>query len=79
MRIERTQAKKGSRNGLVGAVMGLALVAGTLLSLGARTEPATSSIEVGKPEAVNLVSTTADRISPREEIADRDTLDLQLD
>jgi len=75
MRIEQTQAKTGSKNRLAGAVMGLALVAGAFLSMGsAPSKPATSSIE-----AAELASTTPDGISPGEAIAERDTLELQLD
>ena len=75
MKIEQTQAKTGSKNRLAGAVMGLAFVAGAFLSMGsAPTKPATSSIE-----ATERVSSTPDSISPGEAIAERDTLDLQLD
>jgi hypothetical protein len=80
MRTEQAHAKKGSRNRLVGAVMGLALVAGALLSMGSTpTKRATSSVEAARPEAAAFASTTPDSISPRDAIADRDTLDLQLD
>ena len=76
MRIERAKAKMGSRAVLAGVVAGLTLAAGTLLATGgAPPKRATSS--VSKSEA--LASATADRISPREAIADRDSLDLQLD
>ena len=80
MRIQQAQAKKGSKDGLVGAVMGLALVAGALLSMGgAPTKHSTSFIEVAKPGAAQFASTTPNSISPGEAIAERDTLDLQLD
>jgi hypothetical protein len=80
MRIEQAQAKKGSKVGLVGALLVLALFAGALVSMGgAPTKRAASSIEVARPEATTFVSATPESISPREEIADRDSLDLQLD
>lgn len=79
MRIEQTQAKRGSKDGLVGVLMSLVLVAGTLLSLRAPTKLATSFTEVGKPEAAQLASTTPDGISSGEEIAESNSLDLQLD
>ena len=86
MRIEEAQAKKGSKNGLLSVLMGLVLVTGALLSLGVplteldtSSELATSFIEVAKPGAAEAASTTPDSISPCEEIAERDSLDLQLD
>jgi hypothetical protein len=86
MRIEEAQAKKGSKDGLLSVLMGLVLVTGAVLSLGVApteldTSPelATSFIEVAKPEAAELVSSTPDSISPGEEIAERDSLDFQLD
>jgi hypothetical protein len=86
MRVEQAQAKKGPNGVLLRVLMGLALVAGALLSMGsAPTELATSSelttffIEVAKPGAAEAASTTPDSISPGEEIAERDSLDLQLD
>jgi hypothetical protein len=80
MRTEQALAKKGSKNRLAGAVMGLALVSGALLFMdGAFAKHATYSIEAVKPAAAESASTTPDRISPGEAIADRDVLDLQLD
>ena len=80
MRIERAQTKKRSKYGLVGAVMGLALAAGALLSMeGAPTRRASFFIETNRPEAAESASITSDRVSPREEIAESDSLDLQLD
>ena len=79
MRIEQAQAKRGSKDGLLGVLMSLVLVAGGLLSLRAPTQLATSFTEVGKPEAAELVSTTPDGISPGEAIAESNSLDLQLD
>ncbi len=79
MKIEQAQAKKGSKNHLVGAVMGLALVGALLSVAGARTTHGTSSIEAATSEAAEFASATPDSISPGEAIADRDVLDLQLD
>lgn len=80
MRVEQAQAKKRPKGGLLGAVMGLVLVAGAFLSLGnAPTKHATFSVEVAKPEAAEFSSTTPDSISPGEAIADSAVLDLQLD
>ena len=86
MRVEQAQAKKGSKDGLLSVLMGLVLVTGALLSLGVppteldtSSELATSFIEVAKPEAAELASSTPDSISPGEEIAERDSLDFQLD
>ena len=80
MRVEQAQEKKGWHDGLVGALMDLALIVGAVLSMGsAPTKQATSSIEAAKPEAAEFASTTPDSISPGEAIADRDVLDLQLD
>jgi hypothetical protein len=72
MRVGQAQAKRGPRGRLMGAVMGLAFVAGVFLSLVAPTELDTA-------EAAGLVSSTPQSVSPGEAIADRDTLDLQLD
>jgi hypothetical protein len=75
MRVEQAQAKKGWHDGLVGALMDLALITGAVLSMGsAPTKQATFSIEAAKPEAVEFAS-----ITPGEEIAEKNTLDLQLD
>lgn len=80
MRIEQAQAKGRPKRGLMSAVMGLVLVAGVFLSLVAPTEVATSSsVEVGQPAAAAFTSTAPDSVSPGEEIAERDSLDLQLD
>jgi hypothetical protein len=77
MKIEYARAKKW-KAGLLGAMAGLALVAGTLLAMGAApTKHPTSFVEAVKPEVA--ASATSDRISAREAIADRDSLDLQLD
>lgn len=80
MKTEQAQPKKGLKTRLLGAVMGLALVAGALLSMGsAATEHATSFVEVGRPQAAELTPTTPDSVSPGEAIAESDSLDLQLD
>ena len=79
MRIEKAQAKKESKDGPLGVLMSLALVAGVVLSLKAPTQFATSFTEVGKPEAAELVSSTPDSFSPGEAIAQSNSLDLQLD
>lgn len=80
MRTEREQARKGSMSRLVGAAMGLALVSVALLSMGGvQTKHATSFIEAARPEAAVLASTVPGSISPGQEVADRDVLDLQLD
>ncbi len=76
MRVEEAQAKKGSKDRLLGVLMGLVLVAGTLISLEAPTKIATSFVEVGKPESAELVSTAPDGDSPAEAIAQAYTPDL---
>jgi hypothetical protein len=77
MRIEQVQAKKA---GLVGALMDLGLIVGALLSMGgAPTKHSTFFIEAAQPAAAEVASTAPDSISPGEEIADRDSLDQQLD
>ncbi|MFI5120806.1 MAG: hypothetical protein ACHQM4_10345 [Thermoanaerobaculia bacterium] len=79
MKVERAQAKSGSKGGLLGAVMGLTLVAGVFLSLVAPTQLDTSLIEVGQPETAALALATPGGPSPSEVIAERSSLDLQLD
>ena len=82
MEIEREQAKTGSKVLLVSAVYDLAFVAAVLLSISMGSAPpkhATFSIEAARPGAAKVVSVTADATSPRKEIADTDSLDLQLD
>jgi hypothetical protein len=80
MRVEQAQAKTGSKDLLVTGVMDLALVVAFVLSMAsAPTKHATFSIESAKPEAAESVSTTPDSILPGEAIAERDSLDLQLD
>jgi hypothetical protein len=86
MRNEQAHENKGSKEGLLGMLMGLVLVAGAILSLGvAPTELDRNFIDVGKPEAAGVVSTPPDNISPAETIAANNTvdasssLDLQLD
>ena len=79
MRIEQAKAKVDSEDVLSGALMSLLLVAGVLLSFGAPTKLATSFVEVGRPEAAELVASTPDSISPGEAIAETATPDLQLD
>jgi hypothetical protein len=59
--------------------MSLLFVAGVLLSFGAPTKHATSSIEVARPGAAELVASSPDSISPGEEIAETASPDLQLD
>jgi hypothetical protein len=76
MRNEHAETKRGWKAGLAGAAAGLTLVAGTLLATGGA--PATHATSfAAKSEAA--ASATPDRVSPREAIAERDTLDLQLD
>jgi hypothetical protein len=79
MRVGQARAKSEPRGRLMGAVMGLAFVAGVFLSLIAPTELDTAFIAAGKAEAAELVYSTPQSVSPGEAIADRDTLDLQLD
>jgi hypothetical protein len=79
MRVEQAQANMGSEDVLSGAMMSLLFVAGVLLSFGAPTNHATSSIEVARPEAAELVASTPDGSSPGEEIAEAASPDLQLD
>jgi hypothetical protein len=80
MRIEEATAAKGSKNRLVGTVMGLALASGALLSMGGSpARHATSSVGAATPAAAVLASTTSDSLSPRDAIADKAVLDLQLD
>jgi hypothetical protein len=77
MRIDQVQAKKGSEDGLFGLWMSLVLVVGVLFSLKAPTQVVTSFTEVGRPEAVELVSSTPDSVSPGGAIAENKSLDLQ--
>jgi hypothetical protein len=74
MRIEEKQEERKSKVRLVGAVMGLALVAGVLLSMGsAPSAHATPSIEAAKPEAAETAFT------PDSNPPDAPILELQLD
>ena len=86
MRIDEAKAKEESKDDLLGALMGLVLVAGAVLSLGvAPTELDTNFTDVGSPQAAGVVSTSPDTISPAMTIAANNTadasssLDLQLD
>jgi len=86
MRIDEAKAKEESKDDLLGALMGLVLVAGAVLSLGvAPTELDNNFTDVGRPEALGLVSTSPDDVSPAVTIAANNTadesssLDLQLD
>ncbi len=81
MRIERAKAKTvkmRSRAGLAGAMAVLALAAGTLLAAGG-TSTKTAASSVGGARAETASTALPGTISPREAIADRDCLDLQLD
>ncbi len=77
MRNEHAETKRGWKAGLVGALAGLALAAGTLLATGGAPTKHDTSFLGSKVGAA--ASVAPDRVSPREAIADRDTLDLQLD
>lgn len=77
MRNEHAETKRGWKPGLVGTLAGLAFAAGTLLATGVAPAKHATSFAAVKSEAA--ASATPDRVSPREAIADRDTLDLQLD
>ena len=80
MRVEQPQVKKGSKGGLLGALMGLVLLGGVLLSMEkAPARHATFSVEAAKSEAAELSSTTPQSISPDDASADSSVLDLQLD
>ena len=79
MRTEEALAKKGPKNRLAGALMGLALVSGALLYMGgAHAKHATPSVETARPGPAESASPTPDRIVPGEANADSDVLDLQL-
>jgi hypothetical protein len=75
--IERKE-KTMRKGGLLGAVTGLVFVAGFLLTLVAPTELDQPFVGVGTPEAAEIISAAPNGISPGEEIAERDVLDLQL-
>jgi hypothetical protein len=80
MRDKPAKAKMGWEDFLSGVLMSGLLAAGVLLVTGgAGTTHAGSLIEAARPAAAESASSAPDRISPGEEIADRDTLDLQLD
>ena len=80
MRNEEAQAKRASKNCLVGAVMDLALVAGAVLSMGsAPTKHATSPSSPPGPRPPRPSPPRRISISPGEANADSDSLDLQLD
>jgi hypothetical protein len=72
--VEKANARTRRKDLLVSAVIDLALVVAALLSMrSAPAQQATSYMEA-RPGVAAVESTT-----PREAIADRDTLDLQLD
>ncbi|MGE5717542.1 MAG: hypothetical protein ACM369_12910 [Acidobacteriota bacterium] len=78
MRIENARSKRGSRSFPAAVVMDLGLVVAALLSMGSTpAKQAKLSVEAARPVAAALA--TQGSITPREAIADRDTLDLQLD
>jgi hypothetical protein len=79
MRVEQARSNMGPEDVLSGALMSLLFVAGVLLSFGAPTTHATSSIEVARPGAAELAPSTPDSISPGEETAETASPDLQLD
>ncbi|MGZ6971778.1 MAG: hypothetical protein ACXVID_08955 [Thermoanaerobaculia bacterium] len=80
MRIERAEAKKGSRSFLVAVLMDLGLIVAAILSMGSTPSGhATPSVEAASGEAATSASTARNSVWPREAIADRDRLDLQLD
>ena len=74
MRVERTHARTGWKDLLVSGVIDLALVVAALLSMASAPAKSATLIQAAKPRAVEVAATT-----PHEAIADRDTLDLQLD
>ncbi|HSB63166.1 MAG TPA: hypothetical protein VLJ18_03325 [Thermoanaerobaculia bacterium] len=74
MRVEQAHARTERKNLLVSALIDLALVIAALLSMrSAPAQPAAPYIEA-RPGAAAVISAT-----PGEAVADRDTLDLQLD
>ena len=77
MRNEHAETKRGWKAGLAGAMAGLAFAAGTLLATGVAPAKHATSFAAVKSEA--SASATPGRVSPREAVAGRDTLDLQLD
>lgn len=81
MRTERVQESKRAKsgNGLVGALMGLVLVVGAIISMGAPTKHANAETRMVQPRAAQLDAVASDRVSSDQANADRDTLDLQLD
>ena len=79
MRVGQPKAKMDLEDVLSGALMSFLLVAGVLLSFGGPPQHATSFVEVGRPEAAELASSTPDSISPDEATAETPSPDLQLD
>jgi hypothetical protein len=79
MKVGSSRANMGPEDVLSGALISLLFVAGVLLSFGAPTKHATSSIEGARPEAAELVTSTPDSISPGEETAETASPELQLD
>lgn len=80
MRTEQAQAKKGSKNAVLGALGCLALVVGGILSMGdASAQHATTFVEGGRPEASAADPAAPGRVSPADADAERDMLELQLD
>jgi hypothetical protein len=80
MRIERAEAKKASRSFLVAVVMDLGLIVAAILSMGSTpSKHATPSVKAANAKAATFASTARNSVGPREAIADRDTLELQLD
>ena len=80
MTIERAETKKGSRSFLVAVVMDLGLIVAAILSMGSTpSRHATPSVEAARAEAAAFASAAPLSGGPREAIADRDRLDLQLD
>jgi hypothetical protein len=77
MRNEQADAKKGPKDGLLAVLMGLVLVVGFLLSLRAPTMVATSFVEVGDPEAAEVIASTPDGVSPGATIAQGNRLGLR--
>jgi hypothetical protein len=71
-RLEKTRAKSPWNDGWPGALMGLVLIAGAILSVGSAPKPAAAN---ASKAAISAAASTPAALAD----ADRDVLDLQLD
>ena len=70
-RLQETREKSPWKDGWPGALMGLVLIAGAILSVGSAPKPAAAVASMATVSAPSTTAPVAD--------ADRDVLDLQLD